>query len=120
MIEQAAGNQDIAQLGVINIGGIANISLFTEATTLGFDIGPGNTLMDEWSREHIGKPYDANGDWARTGDIDSPLLQRLLLTPTFSWQPPRAPVRTTSIATGCTRHSRLAKHRRRCSVRYSS
>ena len=90
MIEQAAGNQDIAQLGVINIGGIANISLFTEATTFGFDIGPGNTLMDEWSREHIGKPYDANGDWARTGDVDSALLQRLLADPYFQLAAPKS------------------------------
>jgi len=90
MIEQAAGNQDIAQLGVINIGGIANISLFTEATTFGFDIGPGNTLMDEWSREHIGKPYDANGDWARSGNIDSALLERLLADPYFQLAAPKS------------------------------
>ena len=90
MIEQAASNQDITNLGVINIGGIANISLFTEAKTFGFDIGPGNTLMDEWSREHIGKPYDANGDWARTGDFDSALLQRLLADPYFQLAAPKS------------------------------
>ena len=90
MVEQATGDKDIAQLGVINIGGIANISLFTEATTSGFDIGPGNTLMDEWSREHIGKPYDANGDWARTGDVDSALLQRLLADPYFQLAAPKS------------------------------
>ena len=90
MIEQAAGNTDIDQLGVINIGGIANISLFTEATTFGFDIGPGNTLIDEWSREHIGQPYDTNGDWARTGDIDSTLLQWLLADPYFQLATPKS------------------------------
>ena len=90
MIEQTAGNTDIDQLGVINIGGIANISLFTEATTFGFDIGPGNTLIDEWSREHIGQPYDTNGDWARTGDIDSTLLQWLLADPYFQLATPKS------------------------------
>ncbi|MDO3386712.1 anhydro-N-acetylmuramic acid kinase [Gilvimarinus sp. SDUM040013] len=67
---------------IINIGGIGNISwLQPGQPALGFDTGPGNTLMDAWILKHQGKKYDANGNWAREGEPDSELLATLLEHP---------------------------------------
>lgn len=41
---------------VINIGGIANISLLAADSVTGFDTGPGNTLMDYWCLLNTHKP----------------------------------------------------------------
>lgn len=64
---------------VVNIGGIANVTLRRPgAPLLGFDTGPGNTLMDLWISKHLGRPFDHNGEWAAGGQIDASLLQVLL------------------------------------------
>jgi anhydro-N-acetylmuramic acid kinase len=72
---------------VINIGGIANLSYLPgqqSKSVIGFDTGPGNTLLDRWAKQHINKAFDENGNWARTGKIDSPLLDQLYRDPYFS------------------------------------
>jgi anhydro-N-acetylmuramic acid kinase len=74
-----------------NIGGIANITLLPAAGDVrGFDTGPGNVLMDLWSREHLGTAYDAGGAYAATGTLDAALLTRLLSDPYFSALPPKS------------------------------
>jgi anhydro-N-acetylmuramic acid kinase len=81
---------------IVNIGGMANVTLLLpghEAT--GFDTGPGNVLMDGWVQRHHGRPFDADGDWARRGLIDSNLLLRLLAHPFFAAEPPKSTGRET-------------------------
>ena len=69
---------------VINIGGIANASILNGTELLmGFDTGPGNTLLDHWIARHQGKPYDHDGQWSATGKVDLALLDRLLDHPYF-------------------------------------
>ncbi len=78
---------------IINIGGIANITILprhSERTSSGFDTGPGNTLMDAWSRQHIAQPFDSNGEWAQNNRIDNALLERLLDDPYFELPPPKS------------------------------
>lgn len=75
---------------VINIGGIANISILRHDNVLGFDTGPGNTLMDYWCQLNLGQSYDANGDWASTGRVDAELLKHLLDDPYFQQLPPKS------------------------------
>jgi len=63
---------------VVNIGGIANITVLHPGREVtGFDIGPGNTLMDAWCRHHLGKPFDTGGRWASSGTVQESLLARL-------------------------------------------
>ncbi|MGD0959467.1 MAG: anhydro-N-acetylmuramic acid kinase [Methylomonas sp.] len=62
---------------VVNIGGIANITLLDGEQAAGFDTGPGNTLLDFWRRRHSGQAYDHNGDWAAGGEVDTGLLNIL-------------------------------------------
>jgi anhydro-N-acetylmuramic acid kinase len=76
---------------VVNIGGIANITLLPAAGNVrGFDTGPGNVLLDHWSREHLGQPYDRDGDFAAHGQMQRSLLMRLLADGYFSEPPPKS------------------------------
>jgi len=76
---------------VVNIGGIANVTLLTPAgEVLGYDAGPGNALMDEWITTHRGLPFDRNGNWAAQGQVDEALLERLLGDPYFTRPAPKS------------------------------
>ena len=76
---------------VVNIGGIANISLITAGGDVaGWDTGPGNTLMDAWVAQHRGEPFDRNGEWAASGTVIAPLLSALLRDPYFATRPPKS------------------------------
>ncbi|KAF0192472.1 MAG: anhydro-N-acetylmuramic acid kinase [Gammaproteobacteria bacterium] len=78
---------------VLNIGGIANITVLAADSTrpvTGFDTGPGNTLVDGWIHKHQGKPYDDSGAWAATGNIDQALLTSLFHDAYFDREPPKS------------------------------
>ena len=64
---------------ILNIGGI-NLTILNSDNThpLGFDTGPGNCLMDEWTNLHLGEPYDKEGAWASSGKTIPLLLESLL------------------------------------------
>jgi anhydro-N-acetylmuramic acid kinase len=66
-------------IAVLNIGGIANVSLLhADGSVQGFDTGPGNLLMDAWTMAHTGMPYDAHGAWSASGVVSKPLLDLAL------------------------------------------
>ena len=78
---------------IVNIGGIANITYLAkngEDLVLGFDSGPGNMLLDAWTKQHLGKDYDANGAWASTGEVVKSLLIQMLAEPYFALPPPKS------------------------------
>jgi anhydro-N-acetylmuramic acid kinase len=76
---------------VINIGGIANITyLASKGKIIGFDSGPGNMLLDAWIKQHQNLNYDANGDWASTGELIAPLLSTMLAETYFALTPPKS------------------------------
>ncbi|WP_130834949.1 anhydro-N-acetylmuramic acid kinase [[Erwinia] mediterraneensis] len=76
---------------VLNIGGIANLSLLLPGEPVrGYDTGPGNMLIDAWIWRHQGKPYDKEGNWARSGQVVTPLLQQMLSDPWFALPPPKS------------------------------
>lgn len=87
----AAFSEPGVSRAVVNIGGIANVSLLrgTELVA-GFDCGPGNTLMDHWTHRHRGETYDAGGRWAASGECQPALLQRLLAHPYLDLRGPRS------------------------------
>ena len=79
--------------GVLNIGGISNISVLSSDApdaVIGFDCGPGNALMDAWCMTHTGAPFDDQGRWAATGGVHGALLQCLLDEPFFTQTPPKS------------------------------
>ena len=76
---------------VINIGGFSNISILIPGETpRGSDCGPGNALLDGWIHRHRGEPFDRDGQWASSGQVDAALLADLLLHPFFLRAPPRS------------------------------
>ena len=77
-------------IGVLNIGGIANLSLLSDTQTLGFDCGPGNALMDGWCLQHTGQAFDEDGRWAASGQVHEALLQSLMRDPYFELLPPKS------------------------------
>lgn len=76
---------------IVNIGGIANVTLLAgEELRMGFDTGPGNTLLDGWIQRHRQQSCDAGGLWASEGVVARELLQELLAHPYFSRSGPRS------------------------------
>lgn len=77
---------------IVNIGGIANVTILSQEdrSYKGFDTGPGNALLDAWIQECRNKPYDAQGAWAKSGEIHDPLLEQLLSDPYYQEIPPKS------------------------------
>jgi len=76
---------------IVNIGGIANATLLEgETLVAGFDTGPGNTLLDAWSRRHLGADYDAGGAWSAEGTVIPALLDGALSDAFFQRAGPRS------------------------------
>lgn len=76
---------------VLNLGGIANLTaLRADGTTIGFDCGPANALMDGWCLRHRGESYDRGGAWAASGRVDGRLLQAMQAEPFFREPPPKS------------------------------
>ena len=78
---------------VLNIGGISNITWLGNAADdapMGFDTGPGNVFMDMWASQWLGRPYDANGDWAATGKVNKALLRTLMDEPYLTLPSPKS------------------------------
>ena len=78
-------------VAVLNIGGIANLSLLkADGSVLGWDCGPGNALMDFWCARHIGQAFDRDGAWAATGQLHPELLFNLASDPFLHKPPPKS------------------------------
>ncbi|HET8710865.1 MAG TPA: anhydro-N-acetylmuramic acid kinase, partial [Spongiibacteraceae bacterium] len=76
---------------IVNIGGIANITgISADDEIIGFDTGPGNTLLDQWTHRHIGARYDRDGAWGASGHVIAPLLDALLADAYFSLPAPKS------------------------------
>ena len=73
----------------LNIGGIANITVLpanaNPEDVIAFDTGPGNMLMDATA-----PPFDRDGELARAGRVNTPLLEQLLADPYYRRAPPKA------------------------------
>lgn len=78
-------------VAVINLGGIANVTeLIPGQPTQGYDLGPANTLLDQWYQAHHSGQYDSGGAWAQTGTVDGGLLASLKSDPFFRLPAPKS------------------------------
>jgi anhydro-N-acetylmuramic acid kinase len=81
---------------VLNIGGIANVTILPPGgdagRTAGFDTGPGNVLLDEFVRTSGLSPagYDEDGRLAAAGSVRADLLRELLAHPFVRQAPPKS------------------------------
>ena len=76
---------------VLNIGGVANVTLFGErADPLAFDTGPGNGMIDLLVQARGLGRYDADGRLAAAGRVDEAVLAAYLAHPYFAAPPPKS------------------------------
>ena len=92
---QAAMSRPGIRRAVVNLGGIANVSVLDSTgaqsgAPLGFDCGPANGLLDAWARRHLDASFDEGGSWAAKGVVHAPLLERMLADPYFSQPAPKS------------------------------
>lgn len=73
-----------------NIGGIANVTVLSNVVdTFAFDTGPGNMLIDYYTKKFFNKPFDKDGEIAAKGKIDETWLQKLLNNDYYFFPPPK-------------------------------
>tara|TARA_R110002072_G_scaffold118775_5_gene251325 strand:- start:31659 stop:32738 length:1080 start_codon:yes stop_codon:yes gene_type:complete len=77
---------------ILNIGGIANITLLhaDNSKVIGFDTGPGNGLLDDWVQINKNEEYDKDGEWAKTGKPHKKLLALMLTDHYFTLPAPKS------------------------------
>jgi len=78
---------------IVNIGGIMNVTYLpadTRQAVIGYDTGPGNTLLDAWVEKHQGQAYDRDGRWAANGKPSAELLTAMLADPYFARPAPKS------------------------------
>ncbi len=79
---------------VLNIGGIANISYIppkaNQSDVVGFDTGPGMSLIDELCTQFFNKSFDTNGELSSKGNIDNKLLHELMMHPFIRKEYPKS------------------------------
>ena len=85
-VYHAALARDVAKpLAVLNIGGVANVTwIGANGGLVAFDTGPGNGPLDDWIACRSGAAFDRDGAIARSGRVDTAVLNRLLADPYFS------------------------------------
>jgi anhydro-N-acetylmuramic acid kinase len=74
-------NQIRLPVCILNIGGIANITIITSKNIndlKSYDIGPGNCLLDEWVRKNSKERFDKNGGLAEVGKTDKIILNQAI------------------------------------------
>ena len=85
------GGTNVARV-ILNIGGIANLTVLrgNGSPVVGFDTGPGNTLLDRWVQTQQKQPFDQDGAWAASGQSIAFLLEDMLTFPYFDIAPPKS------------------------------
>jgi anhydro-N-acetylmuramic acid kinase len=82
-------------VGVLNLGGVANITYVDGDHLIACDCGPGNALVDDFIRLRTGAPYDADGGAAARGRVDVTAVERALAHPFFTRPAPKSLDRNT-------------------------
>jgi anhydro-N-acetylmuramic acid kinase len=77
-------------VGVLNIGGVTNLTYIDGETLIAFDVGPGNALIDDFIRLRSGAPHDAEGAKAAAGTVDAESVARVMAHPYFARRPPKS------------------------------
>jgi anhydro-N-acetylmuramic acid kinase len=82
-------------IGVLNLGGIANVTLLPAGVTdpaqiVAYDSGPANIVIDGLMRALAGAGYDRDGQVAASGTVHAELLEELLQHPYFDRALPKS------------------------------
>ena len=74
----------------LNIGGISNITFWDRNSLIGFDTGPGNSLMDDYMSSTFKKNYDKNGQIASQGTPIKEEIIKFMKLDFFQKNPPKS------------------------------
>ena len=82
----------------LNIGGVANVTWIdtekrhpeTPGALLAFDVGPGNSVLDDFVRARTGSKFDQGGELASRGKASSEIVAKFLENPFFALPPPKS------------------------------
>lgn len=77
-------------IGVLNLGGVGNLSWFSSDAWGAFDTGPANALLDDWIARHDAGTHDANGALAAAGQVHDDVLLALTDHPWFDQPGPKS------------------------------
>lgn len=76
---------------VVNIGGIANITVLDPHHAVsGYDVGPGNMLMDAWCQQQWSQAFDKGAAFGLQGQVNNDFLARLLAEPWLALPAPKS------------------------------
>jgi len=83
--------QEGRPIGILNLGGIANLTALDESgrAVFAFDTGPGNMLMDRACEKLFESGFDEDGRIAAAGTVDEEWLTTLMAHPYFALKPPK-------------------------------
>lgn len=84
---------------ILNIGGVANLTYWDGQNLIGFDTGPGNALMDDYSKTILNKSFDNKGHYASQGTPITEEVTKFLRDEFFKKIPPKSLDRNSFIAT---------------------
>lgn len=87
-----------APVAILNLGGVGNLTIIDPSydkpeepgALLAFDTGPANALINDLMVRETGKPFDKNGDLARSGKIQRKVLKRFRKDSYFARIPPKS------------------------------
>ena len=74
---------------LLNLGGIANVSIKGSGRISAWDICPFNQVFNYYARQ-CGKAYDRGGKLAGSGSVHPQALEKILRLPYFSRRPPKS------------------------------
>jgi len=77
-------------IAVLNIGGVANVTVIDGEDLVACDTGPGNALLDDFLRVRTGRLLDTDGRAAQAGRVDEAVIERFLEDPYFALPPPKS------------------------------
>ncbi len=90
-LARARAAEMAAPLAVLNLGGVANVTLWPGVGELvAFDTGPGNGMIDLLVQARGAGRFDDKGNYASVGMVDESLLRALLAHPYFDAPPPKS------------------------------
>jgi anhydro-N-acetylmuramic acid kinase len=74
----------------LNIGGVSNLSYWDGNKLIGFDLGPGNGLMDIYCQEKLNIPFDKLGILASKGVPNFNIVSSFIKLPYFKKKYPKS------------------------------
>ncbi len=78
-------------LAIVGLGGVTHlVALGSVGEIIGFDVGAGLSLLDNWIFKRTGEELDFNGTLSAKGKVDARVLKKLLSFPYLAKQPPKS------------------------------